>query len=288
MKQRLIWFAKGAVMGMADAVPGVSGGTMALITGIYERLIAALAAVRIDTARQALQGDWAGAWRKLDGNFLLSLGLGILLSLFTTLHVMHLLLEQAPQLVWAFFGGLILASLVVLMRRHHWQWIDVPLMTVGALLAVGIALSSALNLPPTPVWLVLGGALAISAMLLPGISGSFILLLLGLYPAVVEAISDMNLIIVAWVALGCLLGLLAFSRLLNALLARWHDRVLGFMLGFVLGALLKVWPWQAQEQWLSPQAFEAMTGQPAWTGACVLLALLGAAAVAVVTLKSPS
>lgn len=288
MKQRLSWFGKGVIMGVADAVPGVSGGTMALITGIYERLIAALAALRIDTARQALKGDWAGAWQRLDGAFLLSLGLGILLSLFATLQLMHWLLEQAPQLVWAFFAGLILASLLVLMRRHRWQWVDLPLLAAGTAIAVGIALSTSLNLSPTPLWLVIGGALAISAMLLPGISGSFILLLLGLYPAVVEAVSERNLVIVAWVALGCVLGLLVFSRLLNALLARWHDRVLGFMLGFVLGALLKVWPWQAEGLWLSPSSFATLTGQPAFTLGCVLLALLGAFTVILVTLRSPS
>jgi len=286
MKQQLQWFAKGAVMGIADAVPGVSGGTMALITGIYERLIAALAGLRIDTARQALRGDWAGAWQRLDGNFLLSLGLGILLSLFTTLSLMHTLLEQMPQLVWAFFAGLILASLLVLMRRHRWQPIDALLLGLGAFIAAAIALSTSLNLTPTPFWLVLGGALAISAMLLPGVSGSFILLLLGIYPAVVQAVSDADLVIIAWVALGCLIGLLAFSRLLNALLARWHDRVLGFMLGFVLGALIKVWPWQAEDDWLSPQAYQLLTGQPAWLGGCLVAALLGAGSVALLTLKT--
>lgn len=286
MKQQLQWFAKGVVMGIADAVPGVSGGTMALITGIYERLIAALAELRIATARQALGGDWAGAWQRLDGNFLLSLGLGIVLSLFSTLSLMHALLAQAPQLVWAFFAGLILASLVVLMRRHRWQPIDALLMALGTLIAAGIALSTSLHLAPTPFWLVLGGALAISAMLLPGISGSFILLLLGIYPAVVAAVSAADLITIAWVAMGCLIGLLVFSRLLHALLARWHDRVLGFMLGFVLGALIKVWPWQADGAWLSPQGYQLATGNPAWLGACLAVAGLGAAAVVVLTLRT--
>lgn len=286
MKQRLLWFAKGAVMGVADAVPGVSGGTMALITGVYERLIAALAALRIDTARQALGGDWAGAWRRVDGVFVLSLGLGILLSLFATLGLMHSLLERAPQLVWAFFAGLILASLVVLMRRHRWQPVDALLLALGALIAAGIAFSSALSLQPTPLWLVVGGALAISAMLLPGISGSFILLLLGLYPAVVEAVHARELVTVAWVALGCLLGLLVFSRLLNALLARWHDRVLGFMLGFIVGALVKVWPWQAEGQWLSPARYAELSGHSAWLGGCLLAAASGALAVVLITRKS--
>ncbi|PTY37161.1 hypothetical protein BGP77_07815 [Saccharospirillum sp. MSK14-1] len=286
MKQQLQWFAKGAVMGIADAVPGVSGGTMALITGIYERLIAALAALRLDTARQAWSGDWAGAWQRIDGAFLLSLGLGILLSLFSTLSLMHFLLAQAPQLVWAFFAGLIVASLVVLMRRHRWQPIDALLMALGTIIAAGIALSTSLQLAPTPFWLVVGGALAISAMLLPGVSGSFILLLLGIYPAVVQAVSDVDVMTIAWVALGCLVGLLAFSRLLNALLARWHDRVLGFMLGFVLGALIKVWPWQANGEWLRPQSYSLLTGNPAWLSGCLIVALLGVAAVFVLTRKT--
>ncbi|MDB2448809.1 DUF368 domain-containing protein [bacterium] len=286
MKERLVWFAKGAVMGMADAIPGVSGGTMALITGIYQRLIAALAALRIDTLRLVWRGDWALAWQRIDGPFLLSLGLGIVLSLFATLHLMHWLLAEWPQLVWAFFAGLILASLLVLMRRHRWQPIDALLMTLGAVIAAGIAVSSALTLQPTPFWLVVGGALAISAMLLPGVSGSFVLLLLGLYPAVVEAVSDLDIAIVAWVALGCLIGLLSFSRLLHALLARWHDRVLGFMLGFVLGALVKVWPWQAGGQWLGPRDYQVITGEPAMLWLSLLVALVAATAVIVLTRKT--
>lgn len=286
MKERLVWFAKGAVMGMADAIPGVSGGTMALITGIYQRLIAALAALRIDTLRLAWRGDWALAWQRIDGPFLLSLGLGIVLSLFATLHLMHWLLAEWPQLVWAFFAGLILASLLVLMRRHRWQPIDALLMPLGAMIAAGIAVSTALTLQPTPFWLVVGGALAISAMLLPGVSGSFVLLLLGLYPAVVEAVSDLDIAIVAWVALGCLIGLLSFSRLLHVLLARWHDRVLGFMLGFVLGALVKVWPWQAGGQWLSPRDYQVITGEPAMLWLSLLVALAAATAVIVLTRKT--
>lgn len=283
MKQQLQWFAKGVVMGIADAVPGVSGGTLALITGIYERLIAALAALRMDTARQALRGDWAGAWQRLDGNFLLSLGLGILCSLFSTLSLMHALLQRAPQLVWGFFAGLIVTSLVVLMRRHRWQPIDLLLMALGTVLAVAIALSTSLHLTPTPFWLVVGGALAISAMLLPGVSGSFILLLLGIYPEVVEAVNQRDLLTIAWVALGCFIGLLAFSRMLSALLARWHDRVLGFMLGFILGALLKVWPWQADGEWLSPEAYQVVTGNSAWLFGTVLAVLLGAVGVLLLT-----
>lgn len=286
IKSVVSWFLKGAVMGAADAVPGVSGGTMALITGIYERLINALASFRTGLLRDLWQGRCVQVWREIDGAFLASLGAGILVSLVTVLNLVQWLLITAPPILWAFFCGLIAASLVMLLTEHRWRRVDVGLFILGTAIAASISFAGEVALAVTPLTLVLGGALAISAMLLPGISGSFILLLLGLYPAITAAVHARDLVTVGWVALGCLIGLLVFSRLLQWVLARWHDRVMGFMLGFVLGALIKVWPWQHDQQWLMPETYVQLSGQPSWFYSALLAAATGAVLVTLLSLNT--
>lgn len=286
IKSVLSWFFKGAVMGAADAVPGVSGGTMALITGIYERLINALASFRPGMLIELMRGQFASVWREIDGAFLVSLGLGILVSLFSILNLVQWLLITAPPILWAFFCGLIVASLVMLLASHRWQRVDIGLFLAGTAIAAGISFAGEMALAVTPLTLVFGGALAISAMLLPGISGSFILLLLGLYPAITEAVHERDLVTIGWVALGCLIGMLVFSRLLQWVLARWHDRVMGFMLGFVMGALIKVWPWQHDQQWLMPETYVLLSGQPSWLYSALLAAVTGAVLVILLSLKT--
>ncbi|MEX1216291.1 DUF368 domain-containing protein [Saccharospirillum sp.] len=286
IKSVLSWFFKGVVMGAADAVPGVSGGTMALITGIYERLINALASFRPGMLIELMRGQVASVWREIDGAFLVSLGLGILVSLFSILNLVQWLLITAPPILWAFFCGLIVASLVMLLASHRWQRVDIGLFLAGTAIAAGISFAGEMSLAVTPLTLVFGGALAISAMLLPGISGSFILLLLGLYPAITEAVHERDLLTIGWVALGCLIGLLVFSRFLQWVLARWHDRVMGFMLGFVMGALIKVWPWQHDQQWLMPETYVRLSGQPSWLYSALLAAVTGAILVTLLSLKT--
>lgn len=280
------WFFKGVVMGAADAVPGVSGGTMALITGIYERLINALASFRLGLLGLLRRGELLAVWREVDGAFLVSLGTGIIVSLVTVLNVVQWLLSTAPPVLWAFFFGLIVASLIMLLKAHRWRRVDIGLFIAGTVIAASISFLGEMALAVTPLTLVIGGALAISAMLLPGISGSFILLLLGLYPAITAAVHARDLVTIAWVALGCLVGLLVFSRFLQWVLARWHDRVMGFMLGFVLGALLKVWPWQHDQQWLTPENYVNLSGQPSWFFGALLAAIVGAALVTLLSLKT--
>lgn len=285
-REWFVWFGKGLVMGAADAVPGVSGGTMALITGIYERLISALANLHPRLLSMLWQGRWAEFWQRIDGAFLFSLGLGILVSLFSVLNLVHWMLETAPQLLWSFFLGLIVASLFSLGMRHRWRRQDILLCAMGTVIAVGLSFLSEMSMTVNAWTLVLGGAIAISAMLLPGISGSFMLLLMGLYPAVVAAVNQRDLLTIGLVALGCIIGLLTFSRLLNALLRRWHDRVLAFMLGFILGATVKVWPWQYQQQWLSPSDFAHLSGQPSLVPGALAAMALGALAVVGLTRHS--
>jgi putative membrane protein len=290
MKEIISWFLKGAAMGVADGVPGVSGGTIALITGIYERFVAAIAAFKPSLWRYIQQKDFKGLWLAIDGRFLLSLGAGILLSLFSTLSVMHWLLENVAPVVWAFFMGVIVVSLWFMCVGKKWQLNDFMLLISGMIIALGLIFSTPTELEATPFMLILGGAIAISAMILPGISGSFMLLLLGLYPVVVEAVHARDVVVVLWVALGCLIGILSFSQILQWLLKRWHDRVMSFMLGFVVGALVKVWPWQIEEGqlWLSPSQYTDTTGLPSYLMLSLISFLVGSVLVWLLTTRSRS
>ena len=216
--EKLSWFLKGIAMGAADAVPGVSGGTIALITGIYERLIGALASFKPSLWGFVKKSDYKGLWLTIDGTFLLSLGSGILLSLFTALSLMHTLLEVAAPAVWSFFMGVIIVSLWFLGHGLKWSINEVLLFLGGLFISVSFATASGLELNPSPLILIFGGMLAISAMLLPGVSGSFMLVLLGLYPVVLEAVHEREISIILWVGFGCLLGVIAFSRALQYLL----------------------------------------------------------------------
>jgi len=275
-KEQWLWLIKGAAMGAADAVPGVSGGTIALITGIYERFIGALASFRPGLWRFIRVGDFKGLWQAIDGQFLAFLGVGILVSLFSVLSLMDYLLSTAAPVVWSFFMGVILVSLWQLSRGRTWRWQDALLLTGGLAISLFFATAPDMTVTVTPLTLVLGGMLAISAMLLPGISGSFILVLLGLYPVVVAAVHDLNLMVVFWVGLGCAIGIIIFSRFLQWLLNNWHQRVISFMLGFVAGALVKVWPWQDSGRWFMPQQYSAHTQLESWLWFSLISLIAGA------------
>lgn len=285
-KQWLGWLARGAAMGIADAVPGVSGGTIALITGIYERFIGALASFKPSLFRYIQARDWRGLWKAIDGTFLLCVGSGILLSLFSALTLMSQLLEIAAPLVWAFFSGVILYSIVHFHQQKNWPNADLFALFIGIAIATILSVISPTQLEPTAMFLVLGGMVAISAMMLPGISGSFMLVLLGLYQPITNAVADRDILTIAWVALGCLLGILCCSQFLQWLLKKWHDSVMSLMLGFVVGALVKVWPWQYKNQWLTPEQYELTTGQPHWFLFALLAALSGITLVWFLTSRS--
>jgi putative membrane protein len=276
---------KGAAMGVAEAVPGVSGGTIALITGVYERFIAALAKFKPSLFGYLRKRDFRGLWLEIDGMFLFSLGFGMLVSLFTVLNLMHWLIETAAPMVWSFFMGVILVSIWFLSKGRQWLIKDYILLCLGLIISIsliigGTSLGSEVNEVTPDAWvLVLGGVIAISAMLLPGISGSFLLVLMGVYQPVLDAVHDRNFVVVFWVALGCAIGILTTSRLLKWLLTHWHDRVISFMLGFVAGALLKVWPWQFSGRWLLPEQYAAITNSPSWIVGVSLSVVMGGALV---------
>lgn len=238
-------FLRGLAMGAADVVPGVSGGTIAFITGIYQRLLNAIKGIRPSLLKLLFKEGFSAFWKAADGNFLVSLALGIALSIVSLARAISLAMASYPQLLWSFFAGLILASVWYLARSiTGWTAGRVGLLLLGALLAFGIT-SLPMGQTSTEYWMVfLSGSIAICAMILPGISGSFILLLLGMYSHVLEAIHSRDLPFLAIFAGGCLVGLLSFSHILSWTFKRFHQGTMAVLTGFMLGSLPKVWPWQ--------------------------------------------
>jgi putative membrane protein len=236
---------RGLLMGAADIVPGVSGGTMAFITGIYARLLDAITAFDLSLLRMLLQGDWRAAWQRVDAGFLLALVAGILCSVLSLARLISYLLVAYPVLLWAFFFGLILASALVLLRRvQSWSPVALAGLVLGAALAAFIGLSPALSFPAGPAGFFFAGFLAICAMILPGISGSFILVLLGMYARVLDAIYSFDILLLGLFAVGAACGLLVFSRALRFLLDRFHSATMATLTGFLLGSLPVIWPWK--------------------------------------------
>jgi putative membrane protein len=240
--------ARGFAMGAADVVPGVSGGTMAFILGIYDELIEAIHAVNADFVRRLFTFQWRAAFDNFPWKFLLSLGLGILTAIVALASALHWALENHPVYIWAFFFGLILASIAAVRRRvRRWSLVNIVAAVAaagGAFVLVGL---SPAETPHTPLLLFLSGAVAICAMILPGISGAFILVLLGKYAYVLSAVKHFDILTVALVGLGAVTGLLAFVRLLRWMLHRNHDLVVAILTGFMAGSLRKVWPWKTVE-----------------------------------------
>lgn len=263
--------ASGLAMGASDLVPGVSGGTMALILGVYDRLIVSLGALSRAPFRRALRaGRLREAWRAVNGGFLATLALGIGAAIVTLAPLLTMLLTQYRSAVYAFFFGLIGASAVLVLGRVRGS----KLRPVLAGAASALATFLLVGLPPTHTpegaWALVGaGALAVSALLLPGVSGAFVLVVLGKYELVLAAVSEADLSVLAPFGAGMAFGLLVFSRLLSLLLRRHHDATLGVLTGVLVGSLRKVWPWQEME---GPHSV-AVT-PPAWPD------MLGAAALA--------
>lgn len=236
---------KGMAMGAADVVPGVSGGTIALITGIYEELLSSLKNLTPDKLLVLIKQGPIAFWSSINGNFLFSLFAGILLSVVTLAAAVTYCLENYPLQVWGFFSGLILSSCFVLMRQQAaWRWQQLLALLIGALVVLGVGILKPMELP-FGVWILFfGGFIAICAMILPGISGSFLLLMMGLYPQVLRAVHEFDWLALGIFILGCISGLLVFSRFLSWLLGRYHDTTLAMMIGFLIGSLYTTWPWK--------------------------------------------
>ncbi len=248
-KQLLGIYARGIAMGAADIVPGVSGGTIALIAGIYERLINALSGIgpnlwQVFRKDGGIKGLLA-VWRQVDATFLLCLLLGIATSFATLAGFIKHLLDNQPLLIWSFFFGLVIATVVILLSEiKRWSAARAGLFVLGMVAAVVISSMPLLTTTPSLPYLFFAGAIAICAMILPGISGSFILLLMGAYDTVLEAVHTFNLTIIATVMAGMISGLLLFTRMLKWLLSRYYQATLALLTGFIAGSLVKVWPWK--------------------------------------------
>lgn len=244
-KDRALLFLKGMAMGAADVVPGVSGGTIAFITNIYETLIDSIHSIGPKTLVILKNEGIAKAWSSFNGNFLLVLFLGIATSVFSLAKLITHLLQNHPVLVWSFFFGLIVVSAIYVGRQiKDWNPAKAIVLLVGAGFAWQIANITPTEIEPTPVIVFFSGALAICAMILPGISGSFILLMLGMYSHVLGAIKSLDIVTMGIFGCGCVLGLLMFSRVLNWLLKHYHEVTMALLTGFMIGSLNKVWPWK--------------------------------------------
>ena len=288
-------FLRGLLMGAADIVPGVSGGTVAFITGIYDTLLGSIRAVDLEFLGKLLRLDIKGAWAHVNGGFLLALLSGIATSIFSLARGISWILENHPVPLCAFFFGLILASALVLLRQvENWTGPRVLCLLLGVAVALFIALSPTVSLDVGLAGVFLSGFLAICAMILPGISGSFILVLLGMYSTVLVAVKTLDLIFLGVFAVGAGTGLLCFSRLLYWLLHRFHQATMALLTGFLFGSLAVVWPWKqvlvwvegshgqlkpAQQVPVSPAEFLVVTGQDPLVWYCVTLMVLGFATV---------
>lgn len=245
MKHYLLLILRGMAMGAADVVPGVSGGTIAFITGIYEELIDSIKSINAKAVSILAKEGFGSFWKHVNGNFLASVFGGIAISVLSLAKLISYMLEVYPIMVWAFFFGLIVASAWVVSHRiTQWNIGKVLALIAGILIAYFITRLSPAETSEAWWFLFLAGALAICAMILPGISGAFILLLLGKYQFIIEAVSTLNIPVIAIVGVGAIIGLLLFSNLLSFLLHRFHDYTVAVLVGFMIGALNKVWPWK--------------------------------------------
>ena len=250
MKEHILNAVRGFMMGAANVVPGVSGGTIALITGIYGRIVGAINSVtEPQTWKDLLHGRFREFWKETDGSFLLALGVGILLSILSLAKLMTYVLENHPVETWAFFFGLIIASAVLMFRDiKGWGWKEILAAVLGCMLGAGICLLTPAGTPDSLWFIFLCGAIAICTMILPGISGSFILLIMGKYDYIMQALnlSEPNIPVILVFGAGCVTGLLAFAKFLHWVLGKWEKQTMIILLGFILGSLVKVWPWQVE------------------------------------------
>jgi putative membrane protein len=243
-------YLKGMAMGAADIVPGVSGGSIALIAGIYQELLDSINAFNWNNLLLLKSFRIKEFYFRLNGNFLLSLVLGIMTSIFALSRVITYLMDEHPIPLWSFFSGLILVSAFLILKEiKQWNLVVIVSIAIGTAFAWWVT-----NLPPTTTpndhWFTfVAGAIAICAMILPGISGSFVLLILGQYERILQAVLDKDFFTLALFASGCLVGILSFSRVVAYLLRRFHAATIGLLSGFMLGSVNELWPWKLVTSW---------------------------------------
>jgi len=245
IKDYLVLAMKGIAMGAADVVPGVSGGTIAFIVGIYQELLDSIKSINATNLKLLFTGKIAAFWKAINGNFLLVLVSGIAISIFSLAKLITYLLITHPILVWAFFFGLVLASTWFVSKDiTKWNWKTILSFAIGAVVAYYVTVATPVETPNGLGFIFLSGAIAICAMILPGISGSFILVLLGKYYYVMDAVKTLNIPVILVFICGAAIGITSFSRVLSYTLRKFHDITYAVLAGFMLGSLNKVWPWK--------------------------------------------
>lgn len=245
IKDYALLLVKGISMGAADVVPGVSGGTVAFIVGIYEELINSIKSINPTNLKLLLTFRMAAFWKAINANFLLVLVSGIALSIFSLAKLITYLLENQPVLVWSFFFGLVLSSTYFVAKTiTQWDWKTFVSFVIGTVGAYFITVATPTETPNNLFFIFLCGAIAICAMILPGISGSFILVLLGKYFYIMNAVKSFDILILLVFISGAFIGITSFSNVLSFLLRRFHNITIATLAGFMLGSLNKVWPWK--------------------------------------------
>ena len=294
----LFTFLKGMCMGIAEVIPGVSGGTIAFITGIYERLLNCIKSFNFSLINRFRTDGIKGLWQAIDGLFLTTLMAGMASGVVIGVFGVTFLLEQYPEPLWAFFFGLIIASAIYIGKQvNHWSMTAIACLLTGAIIAYGITILPMGKGSDSLIITFLAGAIAISALILPGISGSFILLLMGMYTIIIPTIktalktfeTDAILVLVVFGS-GCLLGLMTFSRVLSWTFKHHKTKTLAVLTGFMIGSLNKIWPWRipletittksgkekvVRESNLFPTAYEQINGNDAHLIWCVVLFIVG-------------
>lgn len=282
---------KGLAMGAADVVPGVSGGTIAFITGIYDELLHSLKNCGPSALPVLFKQGIAAFWRHINGNFLIAVFGGILVSIKTFASIISFCLDNYPLFVWAFFSGLIAASVILLAKgQERWALKHWGFCLLGVMVVFFISIAKPSQLPGDWWILFAGGFIAICAMILPGISGSFILLLLGLYSVFLDAVNSMDVVAIASFGAGCVAGLLAFSQFLSWLLDNYLKATIATLVGFLVGSLNVTWPWKQTleavinrhgeevplvQQNVLPWNYATLTGQESELFAVILFSVFG-------------
>lgn len=293
IKDYLLLVLKGMGMGAADVVPGVSGGTIAFLVGIYEELINSIKSVNAHTIKLFFTLRWKEFWTAINGNFLMAVIAGIAISFISLAKVITYLLTEHPVLVWSFFFGLVLASTWFVSKRIK-KWTVAPVLSfvIGAIAAFFITVATPAETPDTYWFIFLCGSIAICAMILPGISGSFILVLLGKYFFMMDAIQNFKINYIATFISGAAIGIVLFSNVLSFLLRKFHDLTIALLTGFMFGSLNKVWPWKevietfVDRHGVTKPLIEANVAPNAYIWQSILLMLIGFGLVAVLEVVS--
>jgi len=291
IKEYFALLLKGIAMGSADVVPGVSGGTIAFITGIYDELLKSIKSVDATAFRLLFQFKLKEFWSHINGSFLITLVLGIGISILSLAKLLSFLLNTYPILVWSFFFGLIIISAILVAKDiQKKDWKAVAAGIIGVFIAYFITTVSPAQTPEAWWFVLIAGAIAICAMILPGISGAFILLILGKYKYILEAVDTKDIAVLAIFALGCIIGLLSFARLISWFLKNYQSITVAILAGFMVGSFNKVWPWKVVETFrinsdgeqvplidhnVLPQQFLNETGQDPQLMQAILMASFG-------------